>query len=78
MFRSGHIIKSIPIASSRLLPVWRLFPPVVLLNVGHYVVRSFANTVALYYWNGNEDRLERDAEINFNYKVYQTVLFKLN
>ncbi|CAH8647213.1 unnamed protein product [Schistosoma curassoni] len=69
MFRSGHIIKSIPIASSRLLPVWRLFPPVVLLNVGHYVVRSFANTVALYYWSGNEDRLERDAEINFNYKT---------
>ncbi|CAH8662194.1 hypothetical protein MS3_00003344 [Schistosoma haematobium] len=69
MFRSGHIIKSIPIASSRLLPVWRLFPPVALLNVGHYVVRSFANTVALYYWSGNEDRLERDAEINFNYKT---------
>ncbi|CAH8674334.1 unnamed protein product [Schistosoma rodhaini] len=69
MFRSGHTIRSIPIATSRLLPVWRLFPPVVLLNVGHYVVRSFASTVALYYWSGNEDRLERDAEMDFNYKT---------
>ncbi|KAK4475997.1 hypothetical protein MN116_001231 [Schistosoma mekongi] len=69
MFRSGHTIRSIPIATSRLLPVWRLFPPVVLLNVGHYVVRSFASIIALLYWNDCEDRLERDAEIDLNYRT---------
>ncbi|KAH8865914.1 Solute carrier family 25 member 46 [Schistosoma japonicum] len=69
VFRSGHTIRSIPIATSRLLPVWRLFLPVVLLNVGHYVVRSFSSIVALSYWNDCEDRLERDAEIDLNYKA---------
>ncbi|VDQ05527.1 unnamed protein product [Trichobilharzia regenti] len=68
MFRSGPTVRSIPIATSRLLPVWRLFAPVVLLNVGHYVVKSFASIIALSYWNGYDDRLERDAEIDLNYK----------
>ncbi|CAH8584587.1 unnamed protein product [Schistosoma turkestanicum] len=69
MFRSGHTIRSIPIATSRLLPVWRLIPPVVLLNIGHYVVRSYVSFAALSNWNTNEDRLERDAEMDFNYKT---------
>ncbi|CAH8870251.1 unnamed protein product [Trichobilharzia szidati] len=69
MFRSGPTVRSIPIATSRLLPVWRLFAPVVFLNVGHYVVKSFASIIALSYWNGYDDRLERDAEIDLNYKT---------
>ncbi|CAH8627768.1 unnamed protein product [Heterobilharzia americana] len=69
MFRSGPTVRGIPIATSRLLPVWRLFPPVVILNVGHYIVRSFASIVSVSYWNGYDDRLERDAEIDLSNKT---------
>ncbi|OON15130.1 hypothetical protein X801_09079, partial [Opisthorchis viverrini] len=69
IFRGGKPLKSFPITTTRLLPVWRLIPPVVLLNVGHYIVRSVACIVASAYWGEDEDRLERDAEVDLTFKT---------
>ncbi|KAF8568772.1 hypothetical protein P879_01796 [Paragonimus westermani] len=69
LFRGGAPIKSLPITTSRLLPIWRLIPPVILLNVGHYVIRSVTCVLATAYWSGNEDWLEREAEVDFTLKT---------
>ncbi|TPP60660.1 Mitochondrial substrate solute carrier [Fasciola gigantica] len=68
VFRGGAHKRSLPISTSRLLSTWRLIPSVVLLNVGHYVIRSIACVFANAYWGENEDRLEIDAELDMTLK----------
>ncbi|VDP88170.1 unnamed protein product [Echinostoma caproni] len=69
VFRGGSHRRSLPIATSRLLSTWRLIPSVVLLNVGHYIIRSVACVFATAYWGEDGDRLEVDAELDMTLKV---------
>ncbi|VDN11448.1 unnamed protein product, partial [Dibothriocephalus latus] len=55
-------LKSIPIRTSRRLPVWKLIPPVVVLGVGQRIVRLFFGRLASVYFNQGEEQEQMDAE----------------
>ncbi len=56
-------LRSIPIRTSRLLPIGRLLLPVVVLGVGQHVVRSFVCFAATSYLRQDEEPEQLDAEV---------------
>ncbi|VDD83044.1 unnamed protein product [Mesocestoides corti] len=55
-------LRSIPIRTSRLLPVWRLLPSVVVLGVGQHIIRSVVCFGVASYLKRDEESEQLDAE----------------
>ncbi|KAL7058895.1 hypothetical protein AAHC03_013382 [Spirometra sp. Aus1] len=55
-------LKSIPIRTSRRLPIWKLIPPVVVLGVGQRIIRLFSDRIVSVYFNQGEELEQMDAE----------------
>uniref|UniRef100_A0A0X3PSK3 Solute carrier family 25 member 46 n=2 Tax=Schistocephalus solidus TaxID=70667 RepID=A0A0X3PSK3_SCHSO len=55
-------LKSLPIRTSRRLPIWKLIPPVVVLGVGQRIVRLFFDRLVSIYFNQGVEQEQMDAE----------------
>nr|CDS21890.1 Mitochondrial substrate solute carrier [Echinococcus granulosus] len=56
-------LRAIPIRTSRLLPVWRLVLPVVVLGVGQHIIHSFVSFGVSAYLGRDQEPEQLDAEV---------------
>ncbi|VDK39775.1 unnamed protein product [Taenia asiatica] len=56
-------LRTIPIRTSRLLPVWRLMLPVVVLGVGQHIIRSFVSFGVSAYLGRDQEPEQLDVEV---------------
>ncbi|KAL5105390.1 Solute carrier family 25 member 46-A [Taenia crassiceps] len=65
-------LRTIPIRTSRLLPVWRLMLPVVALGVGQHIIRSFVSFGVSAYLGRDQEPEQLDVEVAESRNIMDT------